>query len=109
MGITDASPATVSVTEAAEHGLPALIRDAELSGQINVTRRNRPVAAVVSMDRLNEIRTLEADLRTTALVLARMVTDTGVRTSLDEAIAAFGFDRATLEAELDAELAATSE
>lgn len=49
---------------------------------------------------------LEVDLRETALILSRAATDTGDRTDLDEAITAFGFDRAELEAELDADLAA---
>ena len=40
-----------------------------------------------------------------ALVLVRLATDSGVRASLDEVIAEFGFDRADLEAELDADLA----
>jgi hypothetical protein len=43
------------------------------------------------------------------LLLARVATDTGVRTDLDDAISAFGFDRSELEAELDADLAAGRE
>jgi hypothetical protein len=35
-----------------------------------------------------------ADLRDAALVLVRAATDTGARTSLDDVIAAFGFERA---------------
>jgi hypothetical protein len=45
----------------------------------------------------------ETDLRSAALVLTRLVTDDGRRTDLDDVIAAFGFDRAELEAELDAD------
>ena len=44
-----------------------------------------------------------------SLVLARELTDAGNRTDLDDAIAAFGFDRAELEAELDADIAAGRE
>ena len=58
------------------------------------------------MQRLNELTELEADLRSAALVLARLATNDARRTDLDEAITAFGFDRADLEAELDADLAA---
>jgi len=47
-----------------------------------------------------------ADLRLAALVLARAATDTGERTSLDDVLVTFGFDRAELQAEMDAELAA---
>jgi len=39
-------------------------------------------------------------------VLARAATDTGDRTSLDDVLVSFGFDRAELQAALDAELAA---
>jgi len=49
---------------------------------------------------------LEQDI---ALILARAATDTGARISLDEVITAFGYDRLTLEAELDADLAAERE
>lgn len=71
-----------------------------------VERRGKAVAALVSMRHLDELRRLEADLRETALLLSRAATDTGRRTGLDEAISAFGFDRAELEDELDADLAA---
>jgi hypothetical protein len=63
-----------------------------------VTRRHRPVAAVVSMGRLAEIDEAAADLRDLALVLARAVTDPGERTSLDDVLAAFGQTRESLEA-----------
>ena len=43
-----------------------------------------------------------SSLNATALVLARELTDDGNRTDLIDASAAFGFDRAELEAELDA-------
>jgi hypothetical protein len=45
----------------------------------------------------------------TAARSLREVTDTGNRTDLNDAIAAFGFDRAELEAELDADIAASRE
>jgi hypothetical protein len=61
---------------------------------------------VVGVNRLAELEELERDLRSAALVLSRALTDTGEPTSLDDAIVALGFDRAALEAELDADLAA---
>jgi hypothetical protein len=54
-------------------------------------------AAVVSMQRFAELQALEEDLRDLALVLTRVATDTGRRTSLDDALAAFGTTRAELE------------
>ena len=96
---------TVSVTEAAERGVPALVRDASGGQDIVVARRGEPVAAVVGMKRLAEIQELERDLRSAALVMARLATDDGRHRSLDEVIALFGFDRDELEAELDADIA----
>ncbi|WP_370246631.1 hypothetical protein [Nocardioides sp.] len=42
----------------------------------------------------------EPDPELIAELLARLITDTGKRTDLDTALAMFGFDRATLIAEL---------
>lgn len=94
---------TLSVTAAAGRGVAGLVKDAEHGEDIIVERRGHPVAAVVSIEHLDELRRLRADLVAAALVLARELTDTGRRTGLDDAIAAFGLDRAELEAELDVE------
>jgi hypothetical protein len=48
----------------------------------------------------------EDDLRSVALLCTRIATDAGYRTDVDEVIAAFGFDRDELEAELEADAAA---
>lgn len=109
MSVTPFHPHVVSVTEAARRGVPGLVKDAQHGSEVVVERRGRAVAAVVSMRRLNELQALEADLRDAALVLARTATDRADRTSLDDAITAFGFDRAELESELDADLAAGRE
>jgi prevent-host-death family protein len=100
---------TLSVTDAAAAGVPSLVRDAENGDDIIVARRGHPVAAVVSMRRLDQLRVLEADLRDLALVMTRAATDTGARTELDEVISSFGFDRTELEAELRSDLAAGRE
>jgi len=97
-------PHAVSVTEAASRGVPRLVRDAEMGEDVVVERRGRAVAAVVSMRHLEEIQRLESDLHDAVLLLARLATDTGARTTLDTVLSDFGFDRAELEAELDAEL-----
>ena len=96
----------VSVTEAASRGVPGLVRDAEQGHDVVVARHGRPVAAVISINRLNRLRDLEADLRSAALVLTRAMTDDGTRHQLDDVIETFGFDRAELEIELAADLAA---
>lgn len=99
----------VSVSEASGRGVAGLVRVASEGGDVVVTRHGRPVAAVVSTRRLEELHQLEEQLRDAALALIRAATDSGVRTSLDEAIAEFGLDRGELEAELDADLAAGRE
>ena len=99
------SPETLSVTEAAERGVSAIERAAGEGHDIVVERHGQAIAAIVGMRRLGEISELEADLRSAALVLTRVATDDGRRTDLDDAIAAFGFDRTDLEAELDADIA----
>lgn len=109
MSVLDPQPHVVSVTDAAKAGLPKLLREVEQGEDVVVERHGKPVAAVVSMRHLTEIRRIEADLRETALLLSRAATDTGRRTDLDAVINAFGFDRADLEGELQADLAAGRE
>lgn len=96
---------SISVTDANARGVSGLLRDAESGSDVIVKRHGHPVAAVVGMARLAEISSLEADVRSAALVLARAAADDGSRTDLDEVISTLGFDRGHLEAELDAELA----
>jgi prevent-host-death family protein len=96
----------MSVTQAAARGVAGLLRAAEVGEDVIVSRHGKPVAAVVSMARLEQLRDLESDLRDAALVLARAATDTGERVGIDDVIRGFGFSREELEAELDAELAA---
>jgi prevent-host-death family protein len=100
---------SVSVTEAASRGVSKLVRAAEHGEDIVVKRHGRAVAAVVSMHHLAQIQRLESGLHDSVLLLARVATNTGVRTDLDDAISAFGFDRTELEAELEADLAAGRE
>jgi antitoxin (DNA-binding transcriptional repressor) of toxin-antitoxin stability system len=92
------NPREVSVTAATQRGVAGLVADAERGSDLVVTRRHRLVAAIVSMGRLAEIEEAAADLRDLALVLARAVTDTGRRTSLDDVLAASGQTRESLDA-----------
>jgi hypothetical protein len=91
-------PRHVSVTEATQRGVAGLVADAEHGADVVVTRRQQPVVAVVSMQRLAEIDATVADLHDLALVLARSATDTGRRTSFDDVLSAFGHTRESLEA-----------
>lgn len=106
----DAHPErTLSVTAATGRGVAGLVKDAERGEDIIVERHGRAVAAVISVDHFDELHRVRTDLTAAALVLAREFSDTGHRTDLNDAIAAFGFDRAELEAELDADIAAGRE
>ena len=97
---------TMTVTEATGRGVAGLLKDAEQGQAALVTRHGKPVAAVVGMARLQELRALESELRDALVVLTRIAGDTGTRIGLDEALSALGFDRASLEAELDEDLTA---
>lgn len=101
-----ASGSTLSVTDAGKRGVSRLVADAEAGASVVVERRGKPAAVVVGMKRMQSILEREDDVRSAVLVLSRAATDSGTRTSFDEVISAFGFDRAELEEELEAERAA---
>ena len=109
MSIFKETPHVVSVTEAATRGVPNLVRAAEHGEDIVVERHGKAVAAVVSVAHLEAIKELESDLRESVLLLSRLATDSGSRTDLDDTISAFGLNRADLEAELGADIAAGRE
>ncbi len=95
---------TLTVTQATERGVSAILRQARDGQDLIVEKHGVPVAAVVGISRFEELIELERDLRSAALVLARLASDDGKRSTLDEVIASFGFDREVLEAELESEL-----
>lgn len=97
---------TLSVTAATGRGVAGLVKDAERGEDIIVERHGRAIAAVISVEHFDELHRVRTDLTSAALILARELTDTGNRTELNDAIAALGFDRAELDAELDADSAA---
>jgi prevent-host-death family protein len=90
--------AVLSITDATKRGVAGLVADAENGADVVVTRRRQPVAAIVGIRRLAELEEAAADLRDLALALSRTITDTGRRTSLDMAIAAFGHTLESLAA-----------
>jgi antitoxin (DNA-binding transcriptional repressor) of toxin-antitoxin stability system len=93
----------LTVTQASERGVAGLVADAERGSDIVVTRHHRPVAAVVGVNRLAALEQVHSDLCDLALVLARVATDTGRRTSFDDVLAAFGHTRQSLDALADDE------
>jgi hypothetical protein len=86
----------ISVTEASRLGLSRLLNDAEHGHDRVVLRNNRPVAAVVNMDRLTELERLSEDLADLSLITARLVLATPHRFSLDEVLDRFGVSREEL-------------
>ncbi|HSL07102.1 MAG TPA: hypothetical protein VK887_03895 [Pseudonocardiaceae bacterium] len=85
----------ISVTEASNRGVSRLIQDAAQGRTQVVLRNNKAVAAVVGMDaveRLARLEELEGDLRLLSVALARTVTDSGRRYSLEEVAAELGVD-----------------
>jgi prevent-host-death family protein len=99
MSMLDIPTRVLSVTEASSRGVAGLLKDSEHGADTVVERHGRPVAAVVSIQHFSELRELEQDLRSAALVLSRAATDNGRRTGLDDVIAAFGFTRGELQQE----------
>lgn len=93
----------MTVTEATQRGVAGLVAAAEHGSDLVVTRRHRPVAAVVGINRLTELDEAAADLRDLALVLTRIATDSGQRTSFDDVLEAFGHTRESLAALPDEE------
>jgi len=102
-------PYALSVSAATKRGIAGLARDAETGSSITVERNHRPVAAIIGVNELHRYQEAERDLRDLAVVLIRTATDNGERTSLDDVFSRFGFDRATLEREVDEDLAAGRE
>jgi antitoxin (DNA-binding transcriptional repressor) of toxin-antitoxin stability system len=85
----------ISVTEASNRGVSRLIQDAAQGRTQVVLRNNKAVAAVVgieAVERLGRLEELEDDLRLLSVALARTVTDSGRRYSLDEVAAELGVD-----------------
>lgn len=99
MSLPTAPTRVLSVTEASSRGVAGLVKDSEHGTDTVVERHGRPVAAVVSMEHFSDLRELEQDLRSAALVLSRAATDSGHRTDLDDVIASFGFSREELQQE----------
>lgn len=97
---------TLTVTQATERGVSAILRQARGGKGLIIEKHGVPVGAVVAISRFEELEELERDLRSAALVLARLANDDGKRSTLDEVITSFGFDRKVLEAELESELSA---
>ncbi len=94
----------ISISEATKRGVSKLAREAAKGkGHEQILmRHNKPVAAVVGMDRLeeleeiDELERIEEDLLDIVLATSRMITDTGKRFTLDDVLQHFGYTREDL-------------
>jgi prevent-host-death family protein len=89
----------VPVTDASKR-LPTLVKQVEHSGQKILFKNNRPVAALIGVERLRQLQEAEDALADLALLAARIMTDSGQRTTLDEVLETYGVTREELR-ELD--------
>ena len=83
----------ISISDAAKLGVSGLVRAAEEGHGHVLLRNNKPVAAVVSMDHLERLQQLEADMLDVSLAVARTLTTGPDRHSLDDVLARFGYTR----------------
>lgn len=87
----------VAIGDANTRGLSRLVADAESGRNVVLIRNSRPVAALVSVQRFDELEELQEDLGLFALALARIATDTGARVSFDDALLALGLSKEDLD------------
>ncbi|MGI8967885.1 MAG: type II toxin-antitoxin system Phd/YefM family antitoxin [Chloroflexota bacterium] len=86
----------ISISEATKLGISGLVREAEAGREQVLLRNNKVVAALISMERLDELRELEEDLMDISLAAARMLTTGPSRHSLDDVLERFGYSREQL-------------
>ncbi len=92
----------VGVTELA-NSTSRLVAEAAKGRLVVISKNNLPTAALVGIDRLQELEDREENVALLSLALARMATDSGNRTDLDDFIAELGLtdEVASLEDEGD--------
>ena len=56
---------TFSVTEAAERGLPSVVRSANAGTDFVIERYGKPQAVIVGIERITKLEELERDLQST--------------------------------------------
>ena len=88
----------ISISDADKLGVSGLARAAEQGHEHVLLRDYRPVAAVVSMARLEQLQQLEEDMIDASLALSRALTAGPGRHSLDDVLARFGYTRDQLHA-----------
>lgn len=87
----------ISVTEAGRLGISALVKAAERGEQRILMKNNKPVAAVVGIERLEQNEELEEQLLDASIALTRLLTTSERRHSLDDVLARFGISREDIQ------------
>jgi antitoxin (DNA-binding transcriptional repressor) of toxin-antitoxin stability system len=88
----------ISIAGASKLGVSALVREAEQGREKILLRNNTPVAAMISIQRLEQLQRAEDDFLDLALAQTRAATTGPERASLDEVLDRFGFTREQLRA-----------
>jgi PHD/YefM family antitoxin component YafN of YafNO toxin-antitoxin module len=83
----------LSITDANKLGISGLVHRAELGREPVLLRNNKPVAAVMGMERFEQLQQLEEDLLDISLTTARMLTTGPARHALDDVLTRFGYTR----------------
>ena len=89
-----------SITDANRVGISGLVSSAESGRMVTLSRHGKPVAEIVSREEMDLLRRDRETLRDVVLVMTRMVTGSGNRTELDDAMETFGINRDELESEI---------
>lgn len=87
----------ISVSDASKAGVSALVKAAEEGGRPVLMRNNKAVAAVISIDAVQQSEELEDRLLDLSLGLTRLFTANESRHSLDDVLDHFGVTRKELE------------
>lgn len=90
----------LSITDANRVGISGLVSSAEPGRVVTLSRHGKPVAEIVSREEMDLLRRDRETLRDVVLVMTRMVTGSGNRTELDDAMEAFGINQDELESEI---------
>ena len=83
----------LSIAEANKLGVAGLVRQVEEGHEPVLLRNNKPVAAVVSLKRLEQLEQLQDDLADLSLAVACALTTGPERHNLDDVLAQFGYTR----------------
>lgn len=94
----------LTITAASARGVSSLANDAANGHDLVLLRNGRPVAAVVSTERLDRMQRLEEldnDIHLLAIALSRVVLDDGTRVTLDDVLDGLGLTRDDLVTPVD--------